>query len=121
MQRIVAEAGQLVLLPFVNGVMPVNVEEILDNGGHLVHIVGIEGDDAHSHEVGDVGDAMVLITFLGQFASQRLLGIDAMLNGIQLDALFFQDSAEKRVDSFRQLFQLWTQLTELTQECFAVR
>ena len=53
-QRVIAEAVELVELAFVNGLLPVDVEGSFDNGCHLVNIVCIEGDDSQAEDVGDV-------------------------------------------------------------------
>ena len=54
-QGVVSEAVQLVQFPLVDRFLPVYLKMVLDNGGSLVDIVGIEGDDPQPHEVGHVG------------------------------------------------------------------
>ena len=77
-------------------------------------------DDAQSHKVGDIGEAVVLVAFLHQFVGQRRLGLHTMLDGIQLDALLLQRVAEVGIDLVRQLQQLWTQLVELVEQPLAM-
>ena len=54
MQRVVAEARQLVSLALVDGVAPINGKEALDNACNLIDVVGIERNDADTHQVSDV-------------------------------------------------------------------
>ena len=63
MQGQVAETVYLMHFPFVDGILPVNVEKPLHNGGHFPYIVIIKGDDADSHQVGDVVYALVFGAF----------------------------------------------------------
>lgn len=88
MQGVVAEAVQLVQLPLVHTLFPVNVEDALGNGCHLIDLIAVEGDDAQANEIGNIVDGLVLRTFQLQFAYQRLLRLYAMLDGRDVDALF---------------------------------
>ena len=73
-QRVIAEAIELVHLPLVNGIGPVNVEQRLDNGRDAVDVLIIKGDDTGTKDVGDVGERLVLMSLALQLARKRLLG-----------------------------------------------
>ena len=70
MQGVISEAGQLVQLTFIDRIVPVDIEDTLRDSCHLVDIGGIEGDDTHTKDIGDVGDGVVFATFQHQFPPQ---------------------------------------------------
>ena len=69
-ERIVAEAVELVKFSFIHRFLPIDVEGTLGNGRHLVHVVGVEGDDADTHEICQIVDVVILVTFAFKFTCQ---------------------------------------------------
>ena len=47
-----------------------DVEVSRSPGGNLVYVVTVEGDDAHAHDVRDIGQALVLVTLEFQLPGQ---------------------------------------------------
>ena len=105
-QRVVAEARQLVSLALVDRVRPVHLEVLLHNGRHLVHVVRIERNDADTHQVGDILQTMVLVALALQLADQRLLRLHAGLHTVQLHALRLQHLCQHPIDMLLELLQL---------------
>ena len=83
------------MLAFVDGVLPIDVEDLLGDGCHLVHIVGIVRDHPNTDNVGDIVEGPVLVALLLQFPCQRLFCLYAALEGVQLDVLFVQSCLEQ--------------------------
>ena len=80
MQGQVAEAVDFVDLALVHGILPVYREQALHGGGHLVHVVDVEGDYAQADDVRDIGQALVFGALELQLTGQRVLGFDAGLD-----------------------------------------
>ena len=80
MKRQVAEAVGLVRLALVHRIGPVDGEEALQHGRHLVHVVNVEGDDAQAHQVGYVVNVAVLPALELKLAGKRRLRLDALLH-----------------------------------------
>ena len=93
-QRVIAEGVQPVQFALIDALLPVDVEDALGDDRHLIDLVGVEGDDAQSHEVGDVVDALVFRTFQLQLPRERLLGLHPVLHGRDVDALFVQGMSQ---------------------------
>ena len=101
------------MLALIHALFPVDVEDPLGNGCHLVHLVGVEGDDPYAHKIGDVVDTLVLGSLEFQFAYQRLLGLYPMLYGSDVDALVAQGAAQLVEGILFQLFERRMQGAEL--------
>ena len=94
MQRVVAKAVELMESPFVHGVVPIDLKELLGDGGYTVHIVGIESDDAGTEDVGDVTEGGVFGTLEREFAGEGLFGLDTRLDGCNHESVALQRFAE---------------------------
>ena len=101
----VAEAVQL-MLALIDGVLPVDVEDLLGDGGHLVDVIGIISDHPDTDDIGDIVECFVLIALLLQLPCQWLFRLDAAFEGVQLDVLFAQSGLEQVWCLLYQLFQL---------------
>ena len=119
MQRIVTKNIQLVLA-LVNAFFPVDIEDALGNGCNLVNLIGIEGDNAQTNQVGDIFNGLILRTLQFQFSCQRLLSLHPILNSRDIDALFAQLRAQQVVSILCQLFQRRAQFAELLHQCLAM-
>ena len=53
-QRVIAKAVEIVQLALINRVALVDIEQLTDNGCYLIHIIGIEGNNAQTYQVGNV-------------------------------------------------------------------
>ena len=62
-ERVVAETVKLMELSFIHRLFPIDIEGALGNGRHLIHIIGVEGDDADTHEICQIVDVVILVTF----------------------------------------------------------
>ena len=91
---VVAKAGEIMELALVDGLFPVDVEDMLHDGSHLVDIIGVEGDDAHTEDIGDIFERLVLGALQFEFATKRLLGLDAMLDGVDIKAVLLQSPTQ---------------------------
>ena len=100
MQGVIAETVQLMELPLIHRLLPVDVEGTLHNGRHLIHIIRVEGDDAQSQNVGNVIERPVFVAFKFQFAPKRVFLFDAMLNGGDIDTLLPQCVTQMVVSDF---------------------
>ena len=94
-QRVVAETIEPVQFALVDGIAPVHFENLIDDGGHFIHIVTIERHHAHSHDVGHVVERVVFGTLQFQFAGQRQFCLDAVLQGNHRHMLFLQGLAQR--------------------------
>ena len=88
---------------------------MLGDGCHLIHFVGVEGDDTDAHQVGQVVDVGILMAFALQFAYQRCFLLHAMLDGIDVDALFLQGCAQELIDQVVQTLENGQTVTELLE------
>ena len=102
-------------LSFIHRLFPVDVKHLLGDGCHLIHFVGVEGDDTDAHQVGQVVDVGILMTFALQFAYQRCFFFHTMLDGIDIDALFLQGFAQELIYQVVQTLQNGQPVTELLE------
>ena len=70
MERVIAKAVEMMESPFVHGVVPIDLKELLGDGGYTIHVVGIESDDAGSEDVGDVTEGGIFGTLEREFAGE---------------------------------------------------
>ena len=77
----VAEGIDFVEFPLVHGILPVDFEQPFHNRGHLVHVIRIESDHPESDNIGNIGDAAVLVALELEFSLKRLLGLDPVFDG----------------------------------------
>ena len=103
-------------LAFVDGVAPINVERLCHKGCHLVDIVGVERDDAKSQQVCDVVNRFVLGPFAFQFAGQRSLLLDAVVDGRYLYVLVAEGILQALEYQCLQLGKQGQPLTELLEQ-----
>ena len=94
MQRVIAEAVQLVQLALIHTLLPVDIEHAFRDDRHLVHLVGVESNDAQTYQVGYIIDALILCTFTFQFPSQRLFGFHSVFKGRHIDALLTERTTQ---------------------------
>ena len=89
-EGVIAEAGEIMELALVDGLIPVDFKDMFHDGGNLVDVISIEGDDAQAEDVGDIAERVVFGTLQFEFATERLLGLDAVLDGIDVEPILFQ-------------------------------
>ena len=82
-------------LALVNGIAPVHLENLIDDGGHLVHIVAVECHHAHTHDVSHVVERVVFGPLQFQFTRQRRFCLDAVLQGNHRHMLFLEGLAQR--------------------------
>ena len=76
-QRHVSETVYRHHLALVDGVFPVDFEQLLGEGGDDIHFVAEESDDADADNIGDVIQRAVFVALQFQLSSKALLGLDA--------------------------------------------
>ena len=69
MEGVIAEAIKLVEFALIYRFTPVDIEDMLHDSSHLVDIIGIEGDDAHSEYIGDIVERLIFGTFQLKFST----------------------------------------------------
>ena len=65
--------------PFIDGVLPIDIEELFCHRSYTVHIIGVERDDTCSNDVGNIVETGVFLSFQCQFTRQTLFGLHACL------------------------------------------
>ena len=76
-ERHIAERVDRQQLALVHRVVPVHFEQAVHQGGNLIDLIVVERDDARAHNVGDIVDRLVFLSFQLQLAGQAFFLLDA--------------------------------------------
>ena len=120
-EGVVAEAGEIMELALVDGLFPVDIEDVLHDGGYLVDIIGIEGNDAQAENVGDIAERVVFGALQFELATKRLLSLDAVLDGVDVEPILFQGPAYLVEDNLIHPFENSLPCLILLHQHFTVR
>ena len=107
-------------LALIDALVPIDIENTLGDGGHFVHLVGVEGDDAKAYEVCHVLNGLVLASLEFQLSFQRAGALYTFFHGGDVDALFLQRFAEHVIGILGQFFQYRQQVVVLAHELLSV-
>ena len=117
----VAETVDVVGLALVDGVGPVDLEETLQDGRDLVHVIDVEGNHAEAEDVRDIQDILVFATLEAELAGKGFLFLDAVLQGGDDEAGLVEETLQFLRDEFRHLRVDGEQFAVLREQFFGVR
>ena len=121
MQRVIAEAVQLMQFAFVNRVIPVYLKELLRHRRNTIDVIGIESDDTRAKDIRYILHRGILSPFERQFARERLLGLDTRFHRRDNNAIAVQGVTQESEYLFFHALQHRLRLAVLVENHLAMQ